>query len=355
VRLVFRPAAIRRRRHAFTVASFPVPAVLTAAQGTYTLTGQDATFVVTMPAAQGSYTLSGQAATFAIAMPAAVGSYSVTGQDATFAVVMPAAQGTYTLSGQSATFAVVMPAAQGSYILTGQNATFIAAGRITADVGSYALTGQDANFALVMPAGQGTYTLSGQSATFAVVMPAGTGSYVLTGQDATLTTQNPRVMANTGFYVLTGQVAILTVAGTTIGCSPRQMLAYNHLADLYRPTIVHQGNKAVPGPYTLVEANVPCRFEIKDSVDTAEAMGRTEGDQFISLDTLHFCEGSPVDDNFWVVNKSLRPDGTHSSLYGRWWVCRGQPQKFIRSARRQGGKVAIKASQEKNAPIDIED
>jgi hypothetical protein len=137
--------------------------------------------------------------------------------------------------------------------------------------------------------------------------------------------------------------------------SPRQRLAYNHLCNLYAPSIVHQGNKALAGPYVLVASNVPCRFEIKDSVDTAEAIGRVEGDQFVSLDTIHLSEFSPIDDNYWVKNVSTRPDGTPANMAGRWWTVRGQPQYFARSARRQGGKVAVKASQEKFPPKGIED
>jgi hypothetical protein len=56
-----------------------------------------------------------------------------------------------------------------------------------------------------------------------------------------------------------------------------------------------------------------------------------------------------------VKNVSVNVDGSESTLFGRWWTVRGQPQKFIRSERREGGKVLVKASQELNAPLGIED
>jgi len=139
--------------------------------------------------------------------------------------------------------------------------------------------------------------------------------------------------------------------------SPRQELSFNHLANLYRPsrTYAADGKPSAEG-YTLAHSGVRCRFEIKQSTDLATVIGRIESDIVEAVDNVHFAEDQEVDDNWWIKNVSLAPDGvTQGNLYGRWWVVRGQPQKFMASERRSGGKVLVKASQERNAPLGIED
>jgi len=144
--------------------------------------------------------------------------------------------------------------------------------------------------------------------------------------------------------------------GINAPLSPRQVLAYNHLANLYRPVRTYENDgKPSPESYELAYENVPCRFEIKQSTDIISVIGRLEGDQVETVDNLHVAERQEIDDNWWVKNVSLDIAGNPSTLYGRWWNCRGQPQKFIRSVRRQGGKVVIKVSQEARPPLGIED
>lgn len=138
--------------------------------------------------------------------------------------------------------------------------------------------------------------------------------------------------------------------------SPRQELSFNHLADLYRPGRTYAGDsKPSAEGYTLAYSGVRCRFKINASADITSAIGRIEGDNYLTLDDLHFAEDQEIDDNWWVKNVSVNVDGSESTLFGRWWTVRGQPQKFIRSERREGGKVLVKASQELNAPLGIED
>lgn len=137
--------------------------------------------------------------------------------------------------------------------------------------------------------------------------------------------------------------------------SPRQELAYNHLANLYRPgrTYGADGKPSAEG-YTLAYSDVRCRFKINQSSDLATVIGRLESDNFLTLDDVNFAEDQEIDDNWWIKNVSLNVDGTESTLFGRWWAVRGQPQKFIRSERREGGKVLVKASQEAHPPLGIE-
>jgi hypothetical protein len=136
--------------------------------------------------------------------------------------------------------------------------------------------------------------------------------------------------------------------------SPRQLISFGHLADLYRPTRTYAAdNKPSAEGYVLAYAGVRCRFEIKQSTDLATVVGRLEGDQVETTDGVHFSEDQEIDDNWLILNRSLQVDGSPDGNFGRFWIVRGQPQKFSRSANRQGGKIVVKASQEKNPPLGL--
>ena len=123
-----------------------------------------------IPVAQTGYTLN-----------ASAGSYTLTGQAATFthtsasAYVLTASAGSYTLTGKAATLAKnsALSASAGSYSLTGKSATLLKNSALSANTGSYTLTGQDATFTYVVP---GRYVLT-----------ANAGSYVYNGNDASFT------------------------------------------------------------------------------------------------------------------------------------------------------------------------
>lgn len=169
---------------------------------------------ITAPAGSGAYTLT-----------AAQGSYSLTGQSAALraARTIAAAQGTYSLTGQAVGLLAArkVVAAQGSYSLTGQAAGLTATRNVTAAQGTYTITGQAAGLlkGQTLAADQGAYTLTGQAAGLIATrsLLAGAGSYALTGQDVTLLygSSAKSIAAEQGFYTLTGQDAALTYTPTT--------------------------------------------------------------------------------------------------------------------------------------------
>lgn len=200
---------------------------LTAAQGSYTLSGQSVNLLFgrKLTAVQGSYALSGQSANllFNRLLAAVQGSYVLSGQAANllFGRRLVAAQGSYSLSGQAANllFGRLLAALQGSYALTGQSANLVYSAStyiLVADLGSYALTGQNANLlaAKLLAANQGSYSLTGQSAglLFGRRLVAVQGSYILTGQAASLFFGR-KLIALQGSYILSGQIAVLTFSG----------------------------------------------------------------------------------------------------------------------------------------------
>lgn len=126
----------------------------------------------TLTAAQGSFTETGNAATLALnrAVTAAKGAFTLTGQDATFprSRVFTADKGTFNLTGNAASFqygsTYALTAERGAFSLTGNTATFPRSRVFAVDSGSIVLTGNAADFAYV----QGQRTLAASGGTFAL-------------------------------------------------------------------------------------------------------------------------------------------------------------------------------------------
>jgi hypothetical protein len=177
----------------------------------------------TLTAAQGSFSLSGQAAGLKAArkLAASQGSYALAGQAAGLKAgrKLVAAQGSYTLTGQAAGLKAgrKLSAAHGVYVLTGLDAQLVYSGggaayTLTAEAGSYALAGQAAQLKAGrrLAAGQGSYALAGQVAALKAArrLAAGQASYALAGQAVALKAGR-KLAAGQGAYTLTGQAAAL--------------------------------------------------------------------------------------------------------------------------------------------------
>lgn len=129
---------------------------LTAAAGTYTLTGNASGLIASrvLTAAQASFTLTGIAAGLKAGrvLTAAAATFTLTGIDAVLKAsrVITAATGTFTLTGNDATLTYTpagvdytLTAGAGTFTLTGNAAGLVASRVLTADSGSYVLTGID--------------------------------------------------------------------------------------------------------------------------------------------------------------------------------------------------------------------
>lgn len=198
--------------------------VLAAAQGSFSLTGQSVTLSAQrkITAAQGSFALTGQAVAlqYSRIMAAAQGSFTLTGQAVAFwrGVSLSAGQGSFTLSGQSVALSAQrkITAAQGSFSLSGQTVILTAQRKLTAAQGSFALTGQNVTLTYApsnnytLTAAVGTFSLSGQATGLRAArkITAAQGSFALSGQAATLKAGR-KITAAKGDFVLTGQDAAL--------------------------------------------------------------------------------------------------------------------------------------------------
>ena len=201
---------------------------LTAAQGSYSLSGQAASPLADrkIAADQGSYSLSGQATALlrGYLVTATQGSYSLSGQDAGLLAdrLIAAAQGSYSLTGQDADLLLghLLTADQGSYSLTGQAVTLtytpVGGYTIVAESGSYALSGQAVSVLTerLLTADQGSYTLSGQATEIlkGFYISAAQGNYTLTGQAASLLVDYV-IALDQGSYTLTGFTSLLDYSG----------------------------------------------------------------------------------------------------------------------------------------------
>lgn len=138
---------------------------------------------------------------------------------------LTAAQGSYALTGQNSNllYSRIMPAAQGSYALTGQIAglSYSTASVLLAAQGSYSLIGSDALIDTSFNADTGFYTLTGFAANLVYTplnsynLTAAQGSYTLTGFAANLF-ENRVLLAVQGQYNLTGQFNTMTWSGAPV-------------------------------------------------------------------------------------------------------------------------------------------
>lgn len=177
-----------------------------------------------LTAGQGSYTLSGQTAALKASrdVSAGVGAFAIAGQAASLKVgrKLTAAQGSFALAGQAASLrsSRTITAAQGSFALSGQTTELLAARAITASVGAFALAGQPAGLltSRTITAAVGSFALAGQAAQLRIgrTISAGTGVYTLSGQSAGLVIPR-RLSAAAGSFTLSGQAAQLAI-GTAI-------------------------------------------------------------------------------------------------------------------------------------------
>lgn len=208
----------------------------------------------TLTAALGTFSLTGKAATLRIArkLSAAAGSFALSGKAATLRVgyKIAASAGSFALSGVAANLkrTYSLASSTGSFVLSGKNAGLIVGYRLTASAGSFSLTGQAASLRVArkLAAGAGSFALTGVDAGLVYVpsgasytLTASVGSFALTGQSASLWVARKLVAAQ-GSFSLSGQPASLRFGrnlvasqGSFILTSFEAGLVYDHSGNGY--------------------------------------------------------------------------------------------------------------------------
>jgi hypothetical protein len=207
---------------------------LTCSNGTYSLSGQAATFnkTISIASSNGSYSITGIAASLSreVSISCESGSYSISGQASTLVKgrSISCDSGAYDLSGQAATFSktISLSSAYGTYSISGIAATLNKSQAITSDHGTYSISGQAATLikGRLISCSNGTYSITGQSSTlnFSKAIQASAGSYSLSGQSATLN-RSASISCAYGSYSINGYDAVLDAS------SARQLIAEHGL------------------------------------------------------------------------------------------------------------------------------
>lgn len=263
-------------------------ATLTAAGGTYAVTGSTAALRRNVPvvAAGGSYSLTGKTATLSrqIKIIAVAGAYALAGTAASLrrAVTLAAVSGSYAVTGKAATLskgAITLLAAAGSYIVTGTAAALKAGYRIFArsytgatapaldpngfpDPRTYTLTGSTAALlrGTKVLGAAGSYLLNGAAALLnsGLRLTGGSGAHVYTGTQAALLKGN-RITAGGIAYAVTGKSAALKIA-YRVPASPGAYALVGSLAGLTIGTgSLNYTLPAIAGAYVLTPAAVQFR------------------------------------------------------------------------------------------------
>jgi len=151
---------------AFAIGTVPsstaITYTLSAASGSFALTGEATAFTLSEADHAGSFALTGTASLFSLSQAPAAGSFTLTGEATAFAFAEAVASGAFALTGIATTDTDSEAAATGSFALTGIAATMaITYGSVPA--GSFALSGVAQTFNFEVPEGSGIYVLDGIS------------------------------------------------------------------------------------------------------------------------------------------------------------------------------------------------
>lgn len=196
----------------------PTSYTLTAAAGSFTLSGQAAGLKRSrrLSAASGALVLTGRSAllTRGRRYVANAGTFALVGQSAGLKAqrAITGGAGAVALTGFAVGLRVtrVLPAAPRAYVLSGQSALFETGKKLVGSPGAFALSGKAVNlvFSRRLPAEVGAFVLSGQDAALDLVRKMGSeaGAFVITGADVGLKLGR-RLPVEAGQYVLAGSDA----------------------------------------------------------------------------------------------------------------------------------------------------
>lgn len=198
---------------------------ITASQGSFSLTGQNALLKIgrKMIAVYTSFVLTGQSALLKIGkrITASFGSFSLTSQVVNFVVhikniIFSVDYGSFALSGQTVfmRLGIGLSAFVGSFTLTGQNILLKIGYKMLSTYETFTLTGQDVllKISKYVSASVGEFTLTGQNIIFNIgrKMSVVVGNFVLYGQN-TIVSFGRKMSAGYETFTLTGQNILLHI------------------------------------------------------------------------------------------------------------------------------------------------
>ncbi len=114
----------------------------------------------------------------------------------------------------------------------------------------------------------------------------------------------------------------------------RQLSLYTYRCDLWaaeRWTDRDTGRVTEDSP-RRVAVDIPCLYEYTPNIDDVTDVGRIKRDILDTTDKLHLPISIVASNDFWVVNRTLSPNGDPSAVYGNVHRVVGAPQRLIRFA-----------------------
>lgn len=136
----------------------------------------------------------------------------------------------------------------------------------------------------------------------------------------------------------------------------RQTIAYRHKCDLWQPTrTINASTGAVAAEtYTLAYSGVSCLYDYTDNYsDVSPGAGRVKRPNLMTTDKIHFDSNQTLSDGWIVVNRTLLPDGSRSTLYNAASRVLGSPNVAESSGNRRAQKQLVYATTLEKPPATI--
>lgn len=125
----------------------------------------------------------------------------------------------------------------------------------------------------------------------------------------------------------------------------RQQRAFTHLADLWEPDFPLSADGGEDTTYSLVLSAVPALRSAASSIDNPQVLALIESAGLDTVDAWRLPVGVEVNSSWFLIDRTLNPDGSEGLQYDRGWKTLGEPvQDEDWSATKRSGCVDIYAS-----------
>lgn len=184
-------------------------AAMAADPGAFTITGNAASFDLSLSAEAGAFIITGNVASFDLSLAAEAGAFAVTGNPMVADLSMPADAGAFIITGNAASFDLSLGATAGTFDVTGNAVELNLGLNLDAETGSFVVTGYGVGTDLSLAADPGAFTITGNAVAFDTdsTLYAATGVFEITGNDAVVG----------AFASLDAEAAAFTITGNDAG------------------------------------------------------------------------------------------------------------------------------------------
>lgn len=147
----------------------------------------------------------------------------------------------------------------------------------------------------------------------------------------------------------------MALDGSTLTLVYPDTSLYDGRCEVYKPTTVLTDGAPDSRDWDLVHTDWPFHWKRAKGLDQTwgAMLGRMDQDLVFTTEILYMPVDTDVDQGYWVRDVTVRPDGTHTRNYGRWFVCRGNPSWNEAPESPEYSWLTINCSVEATAPAWI--